>query len=232
MTSTGKKRLTILQVNVGRAKTAHDLLLAKALALNADLIIVPEPNKNIVKKNGWITDTRSDVAIYINNKNMHINKVKRREGYLKINIDNLAIIACYISSNINIEHYERQVENIIDMSQNERDFIVAGDVNAKSILWGSPHNDRRGEIWNEWISSADIVVLNNGEPTFVRGESKSHIDVTLASKNVAKKISGWDVLGENLFTHHRYIFYEIGVKVTHKGRQKNEFNKEKFKRNK
>ncbi|XP_072395164.1 uncharacterized protein [Diabrotica undecimpunctata] len=226
MASNRLKTLKILQVNIGRAKVAHDLIYAKALAINADLIIVPEPNVNIVKKFGWITDTRSDVAIYLMNKRVQIRKITKKEGFVKVNMNDVSIIACYISPNINITLYREKVENIIEASLREKHFIIVGDINAKSILWGSPRNDNKGEIWNEWISTADLVVLNNGKHTFERGVSRSHIDVTLASNHYANKINNWDVLEDNIFTFHKYITFEIGTKVTPgNGRRTLVFNK-------
>ncbi|XP_072380830.1 uncharacterized protein [Diabrotica undecimpunctata] len=229
MASIQTKGLKILQVNIRRAKVAHDLIYSKALQIDADIIIVPEPNKNISKKIGWISDNRADVAVFLVNNKVCINKITKKEGFLKIKINELAIIACYISPNINMTQYAERVEKIIEASQGEITYIIAGDINAKSILWGSTKNDKRGEIWNEWISSANLTVLDNGKPTFERSESRSHIDITLATNNCAKKISGWDVLDDNIFTFHKYISYEVGIKVTTRhGRKLLEFDKNKF----
>ncbi|XP_072398241.1 uncharacterized protein [Diabrotica undecimpunctata] len=229
MASNALKSLKILQVNIGRAKAAHDLIHSKALEINADLIIVPEPNKNIVRKFGWITDTRSDVAIFLLNKSVQIKKITKKEGFIKINMNEVAIVACYISPNINTTQYQDKVDDIFEASLTEKHVIIVGDVNAKSILWGSPKNDNKGEIWNERISSTDVAVLNNGKYTFERGESRSHIDITLASNNFAKKITNWDVLDESIFTLHKYITFEIGTEVTTKnGRKTLEFNKARF----
>ncbi|XP_072392351.1 uncharacterized protein [Diabrotica undecimpunctata] len=209
---------------------AHQLIYAKALEIGADLLVVPEPNKNITKNKGWIADINADVAIYIMNKKVCINKIVKKEGHVLIKIGSLAIIACYISPNISLMRYKEQVENIIRASQTYRDFILAGDVNAKSIIWGSPRNDHRGEMWNDWIFANDLVVLNNGKPTFVRGESRSHIDITLVNESYARKIAGWEVLEDNLYTFHRYIVFETGIKVSKIGRKKEPFNKEAYTR--
>ncbi|XP_072400533.1 uncharacterized protein [Diabrotica undecimpunctata] len=84
-------------------------------------------------------------------------------------------------------------------------------------------------MWNDWIFVNNLVVLNNGKPTFVRGESRSHID-TLVNESYARKIAGWEVLEDNLYTFHRYIVFETGIKVSKIGRKKVTFNKEAYTR--
>lgn len=65
-----------------------------------------------------------------------------------------------------------------------------GDLNAKSPAWGSPIENARGAYLTEWAGVLDIVVLNREDtPTFVRGESKSFIDLTHATTRTARSIS-------------------------------------------
>ncbi|XP_072389386.1 uncharacterized protein [Diabrotica undecimpunctata] len=145
MASNGLKRLKILQVNIGRAKVADDLIHAKALEVKADLIIEPEPNKNIARKFGWIADTRSDVAIFLLNKSVCIKKITKKVGFIKINMNELAIVACYISPNINITQYQDKVDNIFEASLTEKHVIIVSDVNSKSILWGPQKMTTKGK---------------------------------------------------------------------------------------
>lgn len=58
-----------------------------------------------------------------------------------------------------------------------------------------------------WIPS------NNGEHTFERGSSRSHIDVTLSSEAVARRILGWKIRHKNPYTHHGQINFKIDVKI-------------------
>ncbi|KAK9731535.1 Endonuclease-reverse transcriptase [Popillia japonica] len=70
--------------------------------------------------------------------------------------------------------------------------IILGDINSKSIQWGSPITDKRGKYWTEWMSTLNLVVHNTGmEPTF------------------AKTISEWKVLEKETLTEHAYIYFEI-----------------------
>ncbi|KAF2882465.1 hypothetical protein ILUMI_23690 [Ignelater luminosus] len=103
-----------------------------------------------------------------------------------------------------------QVEEIIRGKNKE--VILVGDVNAKSPLWGSPHVDERRQLWAEYITALDLVVKNEGEePTFVRRDRKSHIDITVATRVMARRIRDWAVLPDENSTDHRYIRYKIVV---------------------
>nr|CAH7763998.1 unnamed protein product [Callosobruchus chinensis] len=73
-----------------------------------------------------------------------------------------------------------------------RQFLILGDFNAKSSLWGPQPTDIRGNYLAEWIAVLNLVVHNSGDkPTFLRGLSMSFIDVTLLSQSLATKISKW-----------------------------------------
>jgi len=70
------------------------------------------------------------------------------------------------------------------------------------------HND-------PYRQSIGLVTCNQGkEPTFVRGASESHIDLTFATRAVTCQISGWKVIDEESLSLHRYIEYTIGKKRT------------------
>lgn len=91
--------------------------------------------------------------------------------------------------------------------------LIESDINTKSVLWGSPTPDQKGEYWDEWMAQCNQQVMNNKKPTFERGTPRSHIDVTLAGAGLSTKIIKWDVLDEQVFTYHKFIQYEIGNKV-------------------
>ena len=71
--------IKILQVNSGRSKRAHDMAFYTAEKTDADMIIVGEPNRSLIKNN-WIVDAQGDVAIYIRNRNLRISNIKKLIG--------------------------------------------------------------------------------------------------------------------------------------------------------
>lgn len=54
-----------------------------------------------------------------------------------------------------------------------------------------------------------MEVCNDGNPTFIRGESTSHIDVTCVSSNLANKVTKWHMLDVEMQTNHRAIYFEL-----------------------
>ncbi len=84
--------------------------------------------------------------------------------------------------------------------------IVCGDLNAHSVLWGSPTSDRRGEIIEDLCMAFDLVVLNvGGHHTYEKGDKQTHIDVSLCSASVAKRFKNWHVSDSETFSDHKRI---------------------------
>ena len=87
---------------------------------------------------------------------------------------------------------ERQVEfNIKKAKEKSRGIIMLGDCNAHSTLWGSQHNNHRGDLWEQYIASNDMNIENIGStPTFKNHLGESHIDISLTSR--ANLVSYWE----------------------------------------
>ena len=60
-------------------------------------------------------------------------------------------------------------------------FIVMGDFNGHSPLWGSTDTNSRGKIIESVINDLDLCILNDGSPTFTHNTygTSSHLDLTL-----------------------------------------------------
>ena len=78
------------------------------------------------------------------------------------------------------------IENIID--QLPRPFLLLGDFNAKSPIWGHPNTatDARGDIIERIILNKNVSILNNGAPTHyhVQTNSYSSIDLAICSSDI------------------------------------------------
>lgn len=220
----------ILQTNVGRAYVAHDMAYATAKEQDIDILIICEPNKSRVKEETWIKDNRVSVAMLIMSRGLDVKGHKVGDGHIMLMLSNCTIVCCYLSPNIPMHEYKKEVDSIMK-HVNKHEFIILGDINAKSFLWGSPRTDEKGEYWVEWISAKDMIVQNTGlKPTFVRGETKSYIDVTMSTSKIAKKITSWEVLDVETLTEHKYIYFEIGgIKVKKKEKIKSIVDWEVFK---
>lgn len=125
-------------------------------------------------------------------------------------------MCCYISPNIDQRVAERKIDEIFRACSEETvDYVLMGDMNAKSPLWGSPVTDQRGIYLEEGFAELNLVVLNDGlKPTFVRGQSISYIDVTSATTNMSRKIRNWEVLDDDPGTNHQYICFVVEDNIT------------------
>nr|CAI5854663.1 unnamed protein product [Callosobruchus analis] len=185
-----------------------------SLERHVDIIVACEPNKKFSTEAAWLTDTRLDVAIYIVNKKIEVYSLHHEEGIVALGLKSVVLLCGYCSPNSSIEEFEDFLRNIKLHLRHKGNYIVMGDFNAKSALWGSPVTDRRGRILSEWISAMNLVVLNEGDtPTFQRYNNSSFIDVTFASQKVAKDVNSWSVLDSESLSDHRHILIDLGGKV-------------------
>lgn len=60
MQGTKRRTLKILEVNLGRGKSATDLMEQIAIEKEVDVITVAEPNINHGKRNKWYMDVRNE----------------------------------------------------------------------------------------------------------------------------------------------------------------------------
>ncbi|XP_074031193.1 uncharacterized protein [Leptinotarsa decemlineata] len=89
-------------------------------------------------------------------------------------------------------------------------------------------SDARGEYLVEWINALNI---SGNIPTFVRGAQTSFIDVTLATQDISRKVTNWEVSTQESMSLHRLIFYEVTTNVNkriHPWREQGVINKDEF----
>ncbi|KAJ8963607.1 hypothetical protein NQ314_005507 [Rhamnusium bicolor] len=150
-----------------------------------------EPNKKRANKGKWITDSNCDSAIWIYNQRLQLStpNCTKRE----------------------FENYLQKLGNNIKKHRN-KGIIVAGDLNSKARIWGSPREDERGHILLEWIAEHSMVTHNKGtDPTFIRRGSQSHLDITMSNYQIAPQIDDWKVSDEENHSFHQNIYYRITI---------------------
>ncbi|XP_063931815.1 uncharacterized protein LOC135143805 [Zophobas morio] len=183
------KETIVLQVNVQRKGVAMDVMWKTVQEEGVNVLVLFEPNKKRVKGVEWMTDVGQDVAVRL-------------------------LYGCYISPNTGIGRYRKFLDDLTEsVSKWEGDVVVAGDFIAKSPLWGSPiTNDLRGSLLEDWMSERCMVCHNCGNaPTFLRGAQKSHIDLTLSTEGVARRMKEWRVLEQENLSDHQDIVWVLGT---------------------
>lgn len=213
--------MKVLQTNLNRQKSAHDMAYLIAARETADIIVVSEPNRKIVQDTKWITDKNMDVAVYFQNRNLAVKSVNRECGFVGIKFELFNIYCCYCSPNISINDFKAYVDILMNTVRSQPgEAVIMGDMNIKSPRWGSPVADSRGEYFTEWTDVLDLVIHNKGsKPTFIRGPSQSFIDITCSTQGVAENIHNWAVLEDEPISDHSFILFEITDRTQRKQRK-------------
>lgn len=82
-------------------------------------------------------------------------------------------------------------------------YILTGDFNAHSEMWGSSHTDTRGAVFESLLLTPSISLLNSGQPTRFNMYSGDYsaIDVTLCSSTLVSKLR-WSILESSYTSDH------------------------------
>lgn len=96
------------------------------------------------------------------------------------------------------------LETAIRASGNSK-IVLAGDLNALYVEWGSRIINPRGGFLSD-LSASLVLTLANIElvPNFVRGIATSIIDVTFLKK---VELRGWQVLETESLSDHCYVVF-------------------------
>lgn len=89
--------------------------------------------------------------------------------------------------------------------------IIAGDFNAKSVLWFNKETDEKEEKLEEFIYENDLILINKdgNPPTFWTINGSSNIDITLTTKDMRQLIESWEVKDSWTNSNHSCIYFEI-----------------------
>ncbi|XP_033228888.1 uncharacterized protein LOC117180499 [Belonocnema kinseyi] len=180
--------------------------------MRAGILVLCEPNKRSIEgRNDWVFDEVLDTAIKILNKSIAIKEQGKGTGFSYVTTTLFTIYSCYASPNKKVEELEALLQQIANCIRTRGDeAIVAGDFNAQSTQWGMKRTDGRGRIVTEWLAQNDLIVKNKGEnPTFVRKNYRSILDLTIATTQIGKKIHQWKVSEEESLSDHNYVTFEI-----------------------
>lgn len=105
---------------------------------------------------------------------------------------------------------ESDINDLFDGSNR----TILGDFNARSTRWGSDRVCHRDRVIEKCIDRADLVVLNNGEPTHMdyHKGTMSHIDLSFSSPNLASKIT-WSTVNNLMGSDHNPIMINLNETV-------------------
>lgn len=208
----------IIQCNLNRNRPAQDLLTQFATETEVGICILSEPAR-IMNNSYWFGSLNKLAAVYwrpqvttgtgvLLTSSRHCVAVKFKE---------LNIISCYVSPNSSRAEFLEFLDELGDLVRAVgKRTVVAGDFNSKSTLWGSSRTNDRGTLVEDWAAECDLRLINTGsEPTCVRTQGSSIIDLTWVTPDLLREVHDWKVIGEmeNL-SDHSYIVMDIGRRGT------------------
>lgn len=206
----------LIQINVGGGRAAQDLAYATANQLKIDIMMISEQYNN--EHDRTYSDLGNRAAISVVNNKISIDEIGPEEfGFRWIGVSGKRLYSCYCSPNTGIAAYTDFLSRLeLSIRGSTMPVVVSGDFNAHSPLWGSPSEDKRGEQLVDMLAANDLNICNEGNiPTFVRGASGTHIDLTFASTGLMPLVKRWRVLEEESLSLHKYVTYEISSRVTY-----------------
>ena len=104
--------------------------------------------------------------------------------------------------------------NLLDRDEN---FLVVGDLNAKTPVVGCRSIDSSGRVLEKLLMDTDLVVFNNNVNTYTRfgSDYEEILDLIIGSSSLVGNISGFEVLNEQslLISDH----YPIKINISGNG---------------
>lgn len=212
---TERSGLEVLQINLNNCREAHDLFTQTLAERASDFAIVSEPYlKNSTGR--WVVAQNGTSAVWVKDASEAKLITVEVDGAVCVEYRGVRFLSTYFSGNAPEEEYRDYIAGIVPLLQKRRKLIVAGDLNAKSTLWGEGGGKNRKErerveTTEEFITVQELVVANRGTAsTCVRHNGSSIVDVTLASEDV--KIENWAVLGgkyKHTGSDHKLIGFTV-----------------------
>jgi hypothetical protein len=84
------------------------------------------------------------------------------------------------------------------------DYEIFQDSNSHSTLFGSPTQDRRGDLLESFMAEHNLFPNNDGSNwTFEGGMGSSVIDVTFGTATISNQIYDWRVSKEDMSSDHK-----------------------------
>lgn len=209
--------MKVLQVNLQKSRAGFDLILKAAEDHDACLILAPEPKIAKASKTKWYTNSRSNCAIKVMKSNpLKTQSFSSGDCFVRLDTEHITFYSVYLSFNDPRDTFERELHqlynniDILKSTNTNRDILLGGDFNSKSVMWNSPTEDPRGRTLSEWFASLEMTILNRGNtPTFIRNDSRSFIDITVCTGNLSTNVTNWEVLLEENLSNHNTIVIDI-----------------------
>ncbi|MEM6804865.1 MAG: reverse transcriptase family protein, partial [Bacteroidota bacterium] len=93
---------------------------------------------------------------------------------------------------------------------NHLGLIIGMDANCHSGMFGSPSQNHRGDVMDEFVISNELIPLNKGNtPTWNNKKSSSIIDISMTNDRLVNKIQNWRVNTQIFISDHKIIEFKL-----------------------
>lgn len=106
-----------------------------------------------------------------------------------VNMD-IVIVSIYVAPNVFHLDLKDKLKSIFRKLAHYPKVLVGGDFNCHHTSWDPRHSDNKGTALFELINEENVILMNDGQPTFVPaelGKTPSTIDLVLVKKKEASK---------------------------------------------
>lgn len=218
-----------IQANLNHSWGAQNLLAQYMSENSIDMALISEP-RHIPEGNLWFGDSSGRAAITWCPNRLKDSCVllHKDEGFVAVSLGEICFISCYVHAKCKkkkkcfktrckikaFEEFLNQLTLFITNNNNNNkgtEYIIAGDFNARSTLWGDTKTTPIGILLETRFNRLDLRLANQGEkPTCVRPQGKSVIDLTWTSPGLIGRIREWNVYGNSeSLSDHLYIGFKI-----------------------
>ena len=110
---------------------------------------------------------------------------------------------------------QQELENLIQ--QLPKPFILSGDFNSHNEIWFDKNTDAKGRIVENFILENNLCILDENNFTFSRGNTQSHIDLTLVSPELYVDFV-WSTYDDQCGSDHVPIIIKTKNKLNFEGK--------------
>lgn len=210
-------QLKLVQINLQKCRAASNNLVSFISQHKIQLACVQDPyslNSHLIGfPSSWSifhSDTYNSAVIVTNPKLKVIQTLKTPNSIfvsVQSRTQSLILGSFYSEPSQNFDdHLDQWLPHMQDQS-----FILTGDFNAKSPIWGSSRSDVRGNKILDLCSANDWVVMNNPSqpPTYYSTSGIGYPDLTICSSDMTQYVLDWTVHETDSLSDHRLITFTI-----------------------
>lgn len=181
---------SVLQVNLNRCAR-----LTFTIHIRTGYNVLPGLGTWILSIRGWHNSLDNNALIYVH-PDIKVKIIKNRFFVTAFCIPfDFSISSCYISLNVSISTFLIFLEQLKHLARKiNSPLIIGDDFNAHDSFWGSRTIDKRDVLTLDTMAELDLRLMNIGsDPTCIRPQGSSIVDLTWASASIASHITDWRV---------------------------------------